>query len=62
MYMGDTRLFKKNEKELETLIQTRIEKEIEHRRKNRDHSDYRVVKINQNTEKSSGDLKKLAVT
>ena len=27
-----------------------------------DHSDYRIIKIDQNTDKSRGDLKRLAVT
>ena len=28
----------------------------------RDHSDYSIIKIDQNTEKNSGDLNRLAVT
>ena len=32
------------------------------RRTSRDHPSYNIVKIGQNTEKSSGDLEKLAVT
>ena len=31
-------------------------------RMNRDYPDYSIVEIGQNTEKSSGDLRKLAVT
>ena len=35
---------------------------IRNRRRNRDHLNYSIVKIGQNTEKSPGDLRKLAVT
>ena len=35
---------------------------IGNQRKNRDHSDYSIVKIGQNTEKSPGDLRRFAVT
>ena len=31
-------------------------------RKNRDHSDYNIIQISQSTEKSPGDLRKLAVS
>ena len=31
-------------------------------RTSRDHRDYRIIKIGQNTEKSSGDLSRLTVT
>ena len=42
----------------------RIGKRIEtvgNRRKNRDHSDYSIVEIGQNTEKSPGDLRRRSV-
>ena len=32
------------------------------RKKSRDHPNYSIVKVGQNTEKSPGDLKKLAIT
>ena len=35
---------------------------IGNQRKNRDHLDYSIVEIGQNTEKSPGDLRRLAVT
>ena len=35
---------------------------LENKRTSRDHPDYIIIKIGQNTEKSPGDLRKLAVT
>ena len=35
---------------------------VENQRSNKDHPNYSIVKVGQNTEKNSGDLKRLAVT
>ena len=35
---------------------------VENRRRNGDHSDYKIVDIGQNTQKSPGDLRRFAVT
>ena len=37
-------------------------KTVGNQRKNRDHTDLSIVKIDYNTEKSPGDLRRLAVT
>ena len=37
-------------------------KKIGNQRSNRDHHNYSIVEIGQNTEKSTGDLRRLAVT
>ena len=37
-------------------------RELGNKRTSRDHPDYSIIKISQNTEKSPGDLRKFAVT
>ena len=48
--------------ELRKVLQDKKTGGIENPRKKRDHLDHSIAKIGQNTEKSPGDLKRLAVT